>query len=90
MQVMSNGRVRRSESEWKEIVSRWKKSGQKPASFCRREQLQLSSFLRWQRKLNGSSEAEGFVPVTRSPEPVVSAWTLTITLPNGCELRLEG
>jgi hypothetical protein len=87
---MSNGRVRRSESEWEEIVSRWKKSGQKPASFCRREQLQLSSFLRWQRKLNGSGEAEGFVPVMPSPEPVMSTWTLTITLPNGCELRFQG
>jgi hypothetical protein len=90
MQVMSNGRVRRSESEWKEIVSRWKKSGQKPASFCRREELQLSSFLRWQRKLNGSGEAEGFVSVTTSPEAVASSWTLTITLPNGGELRFEG
>jgi hypothetical protein len=90
MQVMSNGRVRRSEAEWREIVSRWRKSGQKPASYCRREQLQLASFLRWQRKLNGPCETDGFVPVTTSSEPVATAWRLEITLPNGCELRFEG
>jgi hypothetical protein len=90
MQVMSNGRVRRSEAEWQEIVSRWKKSGQKPASFCRREQLQLSSFLRWQRKLDGSDGSHGFVPVATTTEAVTSAWTLTISLPNGCELRFRG
>ena len=91
MQVMSNGRVRRSEGEWKEIVTRWKKSGQKPSSFCRRERLQLSSFLRWQRKLNGSGETDGFVAVTtRASEPASPAWRLEITLPNGCELRFQG
>lgn len=90
MQVMSNGRVRRNEGEWREIVARWKKSGQKPAAFCRREQLRLSSFLRWQRKLDSAGDVDGFVPVTTKAAPATSAWTLEIVLPNGCELRFEG
>lgn len=90
MQVMSNGRVRRSESEWKEIISKWEQSGLKARPFCRREQIELSSFLRWQRKLNGSGEKAGFVAVTADFEQVRSAWTLQITLPNGCELRFQG
>lgn len=90
MQVMSNGRVRRSEAEWKEIVSRWKKSGLKPRSFCRREQIQFSSFHRWQQKLAGSDAGNSFVPVTTSSPAPSSAWTLEISLPNGCELRFQG
>lgn len=90
MQVMSNGRVRRSEAEWQAIVARWKKSGQKPAAFCRREQIELASFLRWQRKLDGSGDESSFVPVTKSASPPPSTWSLTISLPNGCELRFQG
>ena len=90
MQVMSNGRVRRSEAEWQEIVSRWKKSGLKARPFCRREQIELSSFLRWQRKLDASSDGNSFVPVTTSSSSPSSAWTLEISLPNGCQLRFQG
>lgn len=90
MQVTSNGRVRRSEAEWQEIVARWKKSGQKPTAFCRREEIQLASFLRWQRKLDGSEDERDFVPVMPSAAPASSTWSLTISLPNGCELRFQG
>ena len=91
MQVMSNGRVRRSEGEWKEIVSGWRKSGLKARPFCRREQIELSSFLRWQRKLDASRDGNSFVPVTTtSSSSPSSPWTLEITLPNGCELRFQG
>ncbi len=90
MQVTSNGRVRRSESEWKEIISKWEQSGLKARPFCRREQIELSSFLRWQRKLDGSGDENGFVAVTTSSPPATLTWTLTISLPNGCELRFQG
>ena len=95
MQVLSNGRVRRTEAEWKEIVARWEKSGLKPRPFCRREQIQLSSFLRWQRKGQAGAPAaalsEEFVQVTVpvSKPSSDSSWVLEITLPNGCELRFR-
>ena len=97
MQVMSNGRVRRNESEWSAIISKWQKSGLKPRGFCRREQLQLSTFLRWQKKCQAGSEAPApkaaeFIEVTAAPGRVAesSSWVLEIALPNGCELRFRG
>jgi hypothetical protein len=89
MQVMSNGRVRRSDAEWRELISRWQVSGLKPAQFCRRERIQLSSFLRWRRKRLPSSAASEFVAVT-PPAPASSSWALEISLPNGCQLRFQG
>ena len=44
----------------------------------------------WQRKLDGSGDESGFVPVTTSSSPTTLTWTLTISLPNGCELRFRG
>lgn len=46
MRVMSNGRVRRDESEWREILSRCGETGLSAREFCRREKAELSSFLR--------------------------------------------
>ena len=89
MQVMSNGRVRRTEAEWCEVIARGEESGLGPREFCQREQIQVPSYLRWQRKLAGSRPTGRFVPVTSAP-PRSMAWTLLITLPNGCELRLQG
>ncbi len=90
MQVMSNGRVRRSEGEWREIISRYEQSGLSGRDFCRNEQIRPSSFWRWRQKLAAAVGANQFIPVTTaSPEPS-SSWTLLITLPNGCQLRLEG
>lgn len=89
MQVMSNGRVRRSEAEWREVISRWQMSGLKPAQFCRRERIQLASFLRWRRRGLPTSTAREFVAVT-APASASSSWTLEISLPNGCQLRFQG
>jgi hypothetical protein len=89
MQVMSNGRVRRSDAEWQGIISRWEKSGLKPSQFCRREQIQLSSFLRWRRVGRPASAVSEFVAVT-TPPPASSSWALEISLPNGCQLRFQG
>lgn len=90
MQVMSNGKVRRSAAEWRELLARWKKSGLSPRGFCRQEQIHLVSFQRWQQKLGAMPEAESFVPVTTSEPEATGSWSLVITLPNGCRLRFQG
>jgi hypothetical protein len=89
MQVMSNGRVRRTAAEWREILSRWERSGLSPREFCRKQELQLSSFQRWQQKLNGSPRNNDFVALTPAPPPT-TAWTLEVTLPNGSKLHFQG
>ncbi|RKY23130.1 MAG: hypothetical protein DRP83_09725 [Planctomycetota bacterium] len=89
MQITSNGRVRRSEAEWREILLRHEKSGLNPAEFCRKEKIRLTSFQRWQAKLSLSGSSGGFVEVTpESASP--TSWTLEISLPGGCRLRFRG
>ena len=89
MRVMSNGKVRRTEAEWREILSNCEKSGLSPRVFCQRKAIHLSSFLRWHRKLNvptGSSEFVAVAPASLAS----SSWSVEISLPNGCRLRLRG
>ena len=92
MQELSNGKVRRSSAEWKKIVSRQRKSGQSVREFCDREGLSLSSFTNWSRKLltsKGSIPSGEFVEVSNS-ESSSSSWSVEVSLPNGCTLRLRG
>jgi hypothetical protein len=92
MQELSNGKVRRSSTEWKKIVSRQQKSGKSAREFCDSEGISLSSFTNWSRKLlmSGKSDRSAqFVEVSTerasSPE-----WLVEVSLPNGCRLRLRG
>lgn len=89
MKLMSNGKVRRTSEEWREILAQWKTSGVSAREFCRKQELQLSSFHRWQQKLNEASGQDDFVTVATAPPPS-SSWALEITLPNGCKLHLQG
>jgi len=92
MEVTGNGRVHRSESEWRELISRWEASGQSLREFCREQEIQISSFQRWRQKLAGSSTARDFVSVRRSTVPPApsASWALELVLPNGCILRFQG
>ena len=89
MQVMSNGRVRRSQAEWAEILKSCKASGLDAEEFCRREQIHVGSFVRWQRRLQVTDALSDFVSMVPAA-PARASWTLEITLPNGCQLRFQG
>lgn len=89
MKVMSNGKIRRTREEWREILTQWEKSGLGVGEFCRKQEIQLSSFQRWQQKLNGSSGKDAFVALTPAPQPA-SLWSLEVTLPNGGKLHFQG
>jgi len=97
MQVMSNGRVRRTEAEWREVLSRWKTSRLTAREFCRKESIQATSFHRWQQRLSGSSGHDEFIPVVAASTSIstpttssTSSWTVEVTLPNGVQLRFQG
>lgn len=89
MQVLSNGRCKRTESEWRQILARFQKSGQSGRDFCRTEGLQLSSFHRWQRRLDGPVAAGDFVTVMAAPA-ASSTWSLEVILPDIGTLRFQG
>ena len=53
--VNKRRRIQRSESEWRELFTRFDQSGQTREAFCAEQGVVLSSFIRWRRKLRPSS-----------------------------------
>ena len=89
MRVATNGRVRRTADEWRTIVQRFQDSGLSSRAFCRQEQVNLSSLMRWQRKLVAAGAESSFVELT-APEQTTPAWSVEVELPDGCIVRLRG
>ncbi len=89
MRVSTNGRVTRNKSEWSEIIANFEKSGLSIREFYNQEKILASSLRRWQNKLKPKPKSRQFIPVKAS-SPMPKAWALSITLPNGCQLRFEG
>ena len=86
-----SNRKRRTKAQWTETLRRFESSGLDTREFCRREDLALSSFQRWRRKLGsiGPTEFVELVPTTTSAAPATE-WSLDVTLPNGVQLRFCG
>ncbi len=53
MQVLSDGRIRRTAPEWREIIDRFSTSGLGIAAFCEKEEISRSAFASWKKKLSG-------------------------------------
>ncbi len=51
MRTLSDGRIRRSEAEWREIFARYEKSGLSELAFCRRSKIARKTFRAWRRRL---------------------------------------
>ena len=49
--------ARRSEVEWRSILSRYQASGMSVTAFCRQESISTVSFYRWGRKLREGIES---------------------------------
>ena len=100
MKVQSNGKVRRTSSEWDAIFADFAASGLSVSAFCRREQIAKSSFSKRRARRESKSvaplpKAAQFVELTPA-EPSGSATTSTleahahrfeIELPGGVVLR---
>lgn len=90
MKISSNGKVRRSEEEWQEIFSRFRESGMTEAAFCREENIAKSSFSKRKAATRVQRRKPAFVELpqpSRTPEALVSACEMILTLPGGATLR---
>ncbi|MFQ5418549.1 MAG: hypothetical protein ACE5FL_16095 [Myxococcota bacterium] len=97
MRVLADGRVRRTESEWRSILDRYERSGLPESAFCRRAKLSRSSFVKWKQRLkdeSGSRAAPAFVEwiapevsAERTTGLAEGARTFELTLPGGVVLR---
>lgn len=95
MRVLADGRVRRTETEWRSLLGRFEKSGLSMSAFCRRAKLPRSSFVKWRRRLAGKpSPSPAFVEWVAPPVAAVeaedvagSAAEFELALPGGVVLR---
>jgi hypothetical protein len=94
MRVLADGRVRRTEAEWRAILERFEKSELSVSAFCRGAKLSRGSFLQWRRRLaQGTSRAPAFVewiapPAAAEVEPAPARGAeLELSLPGGVVLR---
>lgn len=96
----SVGYVRRSESQWRELIGEWRQSGQSQAAFCASRGVALSSLGNWLRKLKGEAvpgpgpqrrEAAGFIELTAPTvaQETPPAWDVELSLGDGIRLRLR-
>jgi hypothetical protein len=90
MRVLADGRVRRTEGEWRAIVARYERSGMSEVAFCQKAKLSRASFRNWRERLAGAESAEvGFVEWV-TPEVVEESTArgeFELTLPGGAVLR---
>ena len=97
MQVLADGRVRRTSGEWEKILARYRKSNLPIAAFCEKEEISRSAFATWKRRLGGGrKKSPAFVEITRptrkpSTAPIASEeTTFELDLPGGVTLRWKG
>lgn len=97
MESKSNGRVVRTEADWRAIMTRFAASGRTMAAFCRAEGISRSTFDLWRGKLRSKKPQKKFskksprefVEVTPVPAPAIGGWTVEIELPDGRLARLR-
>lgn len=90
MRVTSNGKVWRSEAEWRAICERFAKSGLDQKEFCQREAIAAGSFKKWYpRCTQGRAQAEAFVELV-APAAQPQVWAMEIEFPSGVRVRFRG
>ena len=90
MRALSDGRVRRSEAEWRGIIKSFQKSGLSQAEFCKQHGLRRPTLTHWLRRLGEQTPARGeFVELDRegTEEPRPRRCELELSLPGGVILR---
>jgi hypothetical protein len=87
MQVSSNGKVRRSEKEWRELLAQFARSGLSRREFCRKEKVNFNSFQRWSGRLAVLRQGE-FIDVTPGRENS-SSWAVEVELADGTMVRVR-
>lgn len=50
--MSTTSRIRRSATQWQQLISEQAESGLSQAAFCKRKRLPLSTFTHWKRRLS--------------------------------------
>lgn len=92
MRVLSDGRVRRTESEWRSILARYEQSGLSESAFCRQSKLPRNTFRKWRRRLSSAAVpaptfVEWIAPSGIAEDTPAHVGEFELTLPGGVVLR---
>jgi hypothetical protein len=68
MRVLSDERIRHTESEWRALVKQFEASGQSEAAFCRAGKLSRRSFREWRKRLAAVDGGARRLRATRKPK----------------------
>jgi hypothetical protein len=101
MEVLADGRTRRTRTEWVEIIERFDSTSLRTTDFCRNEKISRSSLSTWRRKLKGktkgrlsSKQRTAFIELApapvESPSFVGSGCDFELSFPGGVTLRWKG
>jgi hypothetical protein len=86
-------RIRRSQGHWRDLLDRFERSGQTQEQFCAEQDLGLSTFGRWRKRLGKSPKHTAdalFVELAQdAPAPVAQPWDVELQLGTGMVLRLR-
>ncbi len=87
----TNGRVRRTASEWQVLVKRYAEGGGSRAAFCRAEGISASTFALWQRKLGlqARRRKREFIGLEPAGPELPGGWVFEIELPDGRMARFR-
>jgi hypothetical protein len=90
VRVTANGKVLRSEAEWRTICARFAQRGLGPQEFCQRESIAVGSFRKWYQRCSAKGAlSEAFVELV-TPPVQREHWAVEVELPSGVRLRLRG
>ena len=81
MRVLSDGRIRRTESEWRALVKKFEASDQSEAGFCRAKKLSRRSFRDWQKRFAEAEAAPRRLRAMRKPKSSVAGF-VALTAPS--------
>ena len=93
MRVLADGRVKRSEAEWRKLFEKCEASGLSAMAFCQRAGIPRSTFTRWQQRVQVVSSQAQTAAFVELPLPVAGSSAslapgeFELSLPGGVTLR---
>jgi hypothetical protein len=93
MRVLADGRVKRSEAEWRKLFEKCEASGLSALAFCQRAGIPRSTFTRWQQRVQVVSSQAQTAAFVELPLPVAGSSAslapgeFELSLPGGVTLR---
>ncbi len=90
--------TRRSKKQWQQLIALQQASGQSQKAFCQQEELSITTFSYWKKKLrHGQKPTDPSLDIS-SPSawvelpaelPIANVWHIELDLGNGVCLRLK-